>query len=263
MARHVRVADISPSRLAAYVRRRTVEGWPVDVVARWYGITEDRVRSILAATLIKGAMARAVCRRHADGETAAAIAEGLRLRLADVAAFLARRFPPPREPRPPREPKRYYEPTAWGPSKGPEYRDSHDSVMTPEPPPALPSQPAIAAAEGETSRTVLLVSPATPLAESWGPYQEVPGRRPVLDSAQAAEVQELAREGVTRRELAALFGCSRTTIDSAIAGRLVTRPAPPEPPEPGPSPATPGPAAAEPLRWRERRRKRGRAWRDD
>ena len=79
-------------------------------------------------------------------------------------------------------------------------------------------------------------------AGPWGPYQETPGRRLVLDSAQAAAVRELAAEGVTRRELAALFGVSRTTIDSAIAGRLVTRPAPPEPPEPEPQPATPGPA---------------------
>jgi hypothetical protein len=65
-------------------------------------------------------------------------------------------------------------------------------------------------------------------ASTWspGPYQEVPGRRPVLDSAQAAEVRELAREGWSRPELAARFGVSRSTIDSAIAGRLVTRPAP-------------------------------------
>jgi hypothetical protein len=50
----------------------------------------------------------------------------------------------------------------------------------------------------------------------------------VLTDVEAQEVQELAREGWTRPELAARFGVSRSTIDSAIAGRLVTRPAPAE-----------------------------------
>jgi hypothetical protein len=50
----------------------------------------------------------------------------------------------------------------------------------------------------------------------------------VLDSAQAEEVQELAREGWTRPELAARFGVSRSAIHNVLSGRLVTRPAPRE-----------------------------------
>jgi hypothetical protein len=163
--------------------------------------------------------------RHAAGETAAGIAEGLGLDLVAVERFL---FPPASPPRPvrPARPSRHW--PGW-----------HDDA--PELAAVEPIKPAIAAAE-VLAEPLEAVPEARAPAGPWGPYQERPGRRPVLTDVEAQEVRELAREGWTRPELAARFGVSKTTIDSAVRGTLRTRPAPPDEPEPDPSPATPGPA---------------------
>jgi len=266
--RHVRAAGISAEMLARYVRRRTAQGWPVGDVARWYGIGEARVRSILEGTSIKGPMARAVCRRHAAGEPPESIAEVLRLGAADVEAFLARRFPPPRATRPPREPRRYYEPREWGSSRGHEYRDEDPLVEHLDmsgPPmgaadPASP-KPAIAAAEVPSGP-----SPAIAAAEDWGPLWD-PAERPrggrngnaALSDDDARTIRELHAEGATRRELAGWFGVSMATVGRIVEGRTYRDAMPlPDVEEDDPPPVS----APVPTRWREPKR-RGRAWRDD
>ena len=186
--------------IADAVRRLARKGWSTAAIARAHHITSIEVRWILRRGApvhpvdplrrIKGPLSRHVRTLAARGETPERIGELLRLEPGHVAAFLA--GPPPRSPRPPREPRPKYIPREWGPSRGPEFKDDDDLVEVPELPRAAPSEPAIAAAEAAVLRPAP-VPTATPVASGdWGPYQEVPGRRPVLTDAEAAEVQELA-----------------------------------------------------------------------
>lgn len=221
-------------------RRLAELGYAPDRIATLLRFEQAAVAEFLRPPAVCGTIATAVRRLHADGVPAAAIAGQLGLDPAAVADFLERITPRQgaslSRPRSRREQAALAE---WSRFEG------VDAGLASGPPPAPPRP------------RPMEIHPPRPCGD-WGPVKAAEHHPRKLSAGDVGRLWALRNEGLSRRELAEAFGISVATV-----GRIIKAgPPPAEELEEDPPPATaadgPGPG-----RWREQKRNRGPAWRDD